>query len=448
VLKLSVQRPLGIGEFPNQVTGVTATISVALPRRPEKTRSGLNIRPLPCLIAGKMALSKPLRSWLTGPVAALQLGQHPVIVDQLPTPRLPCNFSGVKVALRKASRTPLMAFGKPKARKIQTDHLPGPIATSYRRIFTRHEPDIERLIFVLDTAEITARFLASVMLCTLRELAAVGKIEGPLIEMGDPRMRLRKPSFGLWMEILRESSRRIHGQGELFDTDASRELAMQICGYVFNEQKKTKGRPYLNLDAILVIRNKVHHPEEELDITALCGEAEGLLNDALEQLAFFEEFPLYVVKQINLRRSRMHTARYQHQCYLLQGEVDFPTAENDDRTWHTETNEVLLYRDDSSYLNLDPMFVYLHADEVEKAKPGGKNAEELYPGLYSFAGFASKSAGTVVDYLPCASSSKSFRTSNEAFRDPSIPTHLAEGVDELLNLLGTETEPELAAAET
>ena len=49
-----------------------------------------------------------------------------------------------------------MKFGKPKSRKIQTDHLPGPIATSYRRIFTRHDPDVERLVFVLDTAEITA----------------------------------------------------------------------------------------------------------------------------------------------------------------------------------------------------------------------------------------------------------------------------------------------------
>jgi len=342
-----------------------------------------------------------------------------------------------------------MAFGKPKARKIQTDHLPGPIATSYRRIFTRHEPDIERLIFVLDTAEITARFLAAVMLCTLRELGEKGKIEGPLIDLGDPRMRLRKPSFGLWMEILREGSRRVHGNDDLFDSDSARALAMHVCGYVFNEQQKTKGRPYTNLERILVIRNKVHHPDEELDIKTLCAEAEELINEALEQLGFFEEYPLYVVKQINLQRRRLMTAHYQHQCYLLQGEVDFPSAENDDRSWHTETNEVLIYRDDSSYLNLDPMFVYLHADEIEKPKPGGgggKNVSELYPGLYSFAGFASKSAGLVVEYLPCASSAKAFKTTNELFSDAEIAKHWARGIDEFLTQLGTAEEPEPAEA--
>lgn len=342
-----------------------------------------------------------------------------------------------------------MAFGKPKAKKIQTDHLPGPIATSYRRIFTRHDPDIERLIFVLDTAEITARLLASVILCTLRELREKGKFEGPLVDLGDPRMRLRKPSFGLWMEILREGSRRLHGNEDWFDNDAARELAMQVVGYVFNEHQKTKGRPYTNLERILVIRNKVHHPDEELDIPALCTEAEGLINDALEQLSFFEEFPMYVVKQINLQRRRLMTAHYEHQCYLLQGEVDFPSAENDDRSWHTETNEVLIYRDDTSYLNLDPMFVYLHADEIEKGKPGGggKNANELYPGLYSYAGFASKSAGIVVDYLPCASSAKAFKTTNDLFKDPEVAQHWSKGIDQLLDLLGSadEAEPEPAA---
>ena len=73
-----------------------------------------------------------------------------------------------------------MPFGKPKVRKIQTDHLPGPIAVNYRRIFTRHEPDVERLMFVLDTAETTARFLSAVILCMLREVAQLGKVEPPL----------------------------------------------------------------------------------------------------------------------------------------------------------------------------------------------------------------------------------------------------------------------------
>ena len=90
-----------------------------------------------------------------------------------------------------------MPFGKSKARRIQTDHLPGPIATAYRRIFTRHEPDVERLMFVLDTAEITARFLSAVVLCTLRELAQQGRLTPPLVDMGDPSVRLKKPSFGL-----------------------------------------------------------------------------------------------------------------------------------------------------------------------------------------------------------------------------------------------------------
>ena len=340
-----------------------------------------------------------------------------------------------------------MSFGKAKARKIQTENLPGPIATSYRRIFTRHEPDVERLMFVLDTAEITARFLSAVVLCTLRELAQQGKITPPMIDIGDASMRLRKPSFGLWMEILREGARRLHGQEELFTDDAARSLAMDVCGYVFNEQQKTKGRPYADLDAIVVIRNKVHHPNEELDIPSLCEEAEKLINQALTPLEFFENYTPYVVKQINLRRRRMASPEYQHQCFLLQGEIDFPTAASDERNWHTETNDVLIYRGETSYLNLDPLFVYIHADEIDKSKiDSHKDAEELQPGMYCYAGFASKSSGIVVDYLPCATSTKSFRTSNKAFRDPDMTSCLNQGVEELLELLGKAPTPETAEA--
>jgi len=335
-----------------------------------------------------------------------------------------------------------MGFGKKKADRIETGHLPGPIATAYRRIFTRHDRDVERLMFVLDTAEITARFLSAVVLCSLRELAQQGKIELPLIPMGDPKTRLKKPSFGLWMEILREGARRLHGNGELFTDEAARKLAMEVCDFVFNEHKKTKGRPYDYLDQIVVIRNKVHHPAEELDIPSMCEEAENLMNKALTELAFFEEYTPYIVKLIQMRQRRMSSPEYQHKCLLLQGEIDFPTAESDERDWHTVTNEVLIYRSDTSYLNIDPLFVYLHADDIDKSKIGqGKNAEELFPGMYCFAGFASKSSGLVVDYLPCASSTKSFRTSNVAFYDEDLTSSLNSGVEELLTLLaGPESE--------
>ena len=340
-----------------------------------------------------------------------------------------------------------MAFGKPKSRRIQTDHLPGPIATSYRRIFTRHEPDVERLMFVLDTAEITARFLSAVVLCSLRELAQQGQIEPPLVDLGDPRTRLKKPSFGLWMEILREGARRLHGHEDWFTDEAARSLAMDVCGYVFDERQKTKGRPYADLEAVVVIRNKVHHPAEDLDIPALCEEAERLINQALPPLEFFENYTPYVVKQINLRHRRLSSAAYQHQCFLLQGEIDFPEAQTDERNWHTETSDVLVYRGETSYLNLDPLFVYLHADEIDKSKLGSaRSAEALYPGMYCFAGFSSKSSGIVVDYLPCAGSTKSFRTSNDAFRDADMTSHLNQGVEELLALLGKSPTPETADA--
>ena len=340
-----------------------------------------------------------------------------------------------------------MGFGKKKPDRIETEHLPGPIATAYRRIFTRHDRDVERLMFVLDTAEITARFLSAVVLCTLRELAQKEKIDLPLLPMGDPKTRLKKPSFGLWMEILREGSRRLHDNEEAFEDEAAKALGMSVCRYVFNENKKTKGRPYEFLDQIVVIRNKVHHPAEELDIPSMCEEAEKLINQALSELAFFEDFTPYVVKQIQMRHRRMASTEYDHQCLLLQGEIDFPAAENDERTWYTETNEVLVYRSDTSYLNIDPLFVYIQAEDIDKSKIGqGKNSEELYPGMYCFAGFASKSSGLVVDYLPCSTSTKSFRTSNVAFRDEDLTSCLNSSTEELLSLLA-KPEPESAEAE-
>jgi hypothetical protein len=338
-----------------------------------------------------------------------------------------------------------MAFGRPRTDRIRTDHLPGPIATSYRRIFTRHERDIERLMFVLDTAEITARFLSAVVLCTLRDLGQQGQLKPPLLDLGDIRARLKKPSFGLWMEILREGARRLHENEECFTDDAARSLAMDVCGYVFNDHQKTKGRPYADIDALVVIRNKVHHPAEELDIPSLCEKAERLINQALSKLDFFENYTPYVVKQIILRRRRMASTEYQHQCFLLQGEIDFPTAESDERTWHTETNDVLIYRGETSYLNLDPLFIYIHADEIDRSKVASNNStEELQPGMYCFAGFSTKSSGIVVDYLPCATSSKLFRTSNEAFCDPNMTIRLNQGIEELLDFLNKSPTLDIA----
>ena len=56
--------------------------------------------------------------------------------------------------------------------------------------------------------------------------------------------------------------------------------------------------------------------------------------------------------------------------------------------------------------------------------------------MYCFAGFAKKSSGIVVDYLPLASSTVSFRTSNDAFRYATTKTCLNLGVEELLGGVG------------
>ena len=176
-----------------------------------------------------------------------------------------------------------------------------------------------------------------------------------------------------------------------------------------------------------------------------CEQAEELLHKALEQLSFLEEYTFYVVKQINLRRRRISSPEYDHQCFLLQGESDFPVAANENRNWFTETNEALIYRSETSYLNVDPLFVYVHADEIDKTKLGSnKNATELYPGLYCFAGFSTKASGIVIEYLPCVGSSKSFRTSNEAFRDSTMTACFNQGIEELLQML---TKP-VATTET
>ncbi len=339
-----------------------------------------------------------------------------------------------------------MPIGKRNSSKISTDHLPGPIATAYRRIFTHHERDVDRLIHVLDTAETTARFLSAVVLGTLRELAQAGSLQPPIIDLGDPSMRLKKPSFGLWLEILREGARRLCSDDLHITDEGARILAGHLRDYVFNEQQKTKDRPYANLEQLVVIRNQVHHPSEELDIPTLCESAEDLVNESLRGLSFFEDFPLYVVKTINMRNRRLSEPQYEHRCFVLQGEIDFPTAETDDRNWHTETNEVLIYRDETSYLNLDPLLLYVHPDDIDKSKVrSGTEDEELYPGMYGFAGFAKKSSGIVVEYLPLASSTKSFRTSNDAFRDKATKNCLEMGVEELLQLLGKPV-PETADA--
>jgi len=274
--------------------------------------------------------------------------------------------------------------------RIDLDTLPVPIASAYRRIRACHAQDAKRLKNILQTAEMTARLLGVAALADLRQALVAGRV-APAPALARFIDALRRPSFGHWIEILRESVRVL------------RQSAMFIPEF---ESIVFKGngmaQPYELLSEILTLRNRFAHGDMSApEIARACVDAEARVTELLAALEFFEAYPFYFVRRIRVRKRALAACSYTHEFWLLNGPYADPEAVSEERDWHTDSDEVIIQRVDERFLNLDPLLIYLDRDAYDKAS-------KLQPDLYIFNGFQRSGAGLVADFLPCGPSGQEF----------------------------------------
>ena len=159
-------------------------------------------------------------------------------------------------------------------RRVNLDILPYPIATAMRRIRACHDKDAKRLKFVLQAAEMTARFLAIVVLTDLRQAIQQGRSE-----TSEALQRcaegLRRPSFGHWIEILREGSRALADDDEAF--------MPELRNLVFARKTGSPGKGLDLLQQMVTVRNHFAHGDMgSPEIGKACDELEQMMQELLK----------------------------------------------------------------------------------------------------------------------------------------------------------------------
>jgi len=327
--------------------------------------------------------------------------------------------------------------------RLNTDSLPYPMAASYRRIGACHDRDATRFRYVLQTAEMTARYLAISVICDLRDRWIKAHREGradiflpplstPFLKASE---RLTYPSFGTWVTLMGEGTRCWTGEVDgnehppfipglrnaLFPTDGS---VGQLI-HLFN--------------SLVASRNRwAHNKIGKAALGKECGDCEQQVDQLLRGLSFLEEYAPYYVRRIDLKQRRLKRTRYTHKFLQLTGAYQSPMAHKEMRTSHTETEEMILEGPDKEHIHLDPLLLYLDSDSFDD--PHG-----LKPDLYIFDGYEQRGTRLVLSYLPCGSYGRAFKT-NKMHEDmpdePAMPAEdqelLERGMQELLDFFTPE----------
>lgn len=279
--------------------------------------------------------------------------------------------------------------------RVNLEILPYPIATSMRRIRACHDKDARRLKHVLQAAEMTARFFAIVVLCELRDLRLNDELQEQAA-LGRCIANLRRPSFGHWIELLREGSRTLANREEGFMPD--------LRQVVFGRKVGSPGMVLETLQELVTIRNGFAHGDmSPVDIQKNCDTAEELMKRLLGGFDFMEDYMPYYVKTVNVHRRHLDPLRYTHHFWLLAGPYQDPEAIFSEREWHTDTEDFILEREGGGFLNLHPLFIYLDNEKYDQT-------EDIRPDLYVFNGYEKGRQEYSVKFLPCGASGRNFDT--------------------------------------
>lgn len=296
------------------------------------------------------------------------------------------------------------------------DILPYPIACFFRRIRASHAKDPKRLKHILQTVEMVARFFSIVVLSDLRDRVKNGQFPPPPTLKGYME-KLRRPSFGHWIEIMREGVRACKDLKQFF--------MPELEDFVFT-RKGSLTSHFEALSNMVTLRNKFAHGDMSVaDIKRACETGESALTDIFSAMSFLSSYKTYFVKCIRVKKRRLDLCRYIHEFWLLSGPYTEPEAVSDERKWHTDSDEVIIERPDGSYIDLDPLIIYL--DDEKSSESAG-----IRPDLYIFNGYEDRKGLLSIRYLPGGVNSQEFESRD--LPDMADQELLSKGLVEYLEL--------------
>ena len=238
-------------------------------------------------------------------------------------------------------------------KRLIREYYPFPIAHAHKKVVGLLENDMRKLKCIIQTAEITAQFLA---------LLAVAQVRQDLLEKNLPAqdslsqdIKLRNPSFGTWSYLtsnLMKAYRDVKGQlivPELFD-------------FCFQESSdgELQVQPVQTpiIESLRILRNNFHHPgipENKIQESVV----QGLewLHQLLEAVRFLASYSLLFTQEITLNEGSRQTTYYTHKLTRLTGCFSTFSEELWKSGIHLKPYSVVFLQD-KKYLILDPFIIY------------------------------------------------------------------------------------------
>jgi len=235
--------------------------------------------------------------------------------------------------------------------------FPYPILVYFTKLRTDEclDPGPLRLKYILATSESISRYFAMAALSEFRHVAENGNLEPPSSLTADFVKQFRRPSWGIWVHILREILKCLHR--------AEVDLVMpELMGFFF-EKKLTETEAASALQELLKIRNQLSHDKIKAmnmaDFKTLCDQTMELLEEVLESMEFLLDYELTFISKIEVNKRRKVPPTYLHKISKLVGNSEAFQGDRLHMDELIDSSSILLRSLESGqHLNLDPFMVY------------------------------------------------------------------------------------------
>lgn len=310
------------------------------------------------------------------------------------------------------------------ARQVRVGHLPGPIAASYRRVFTAPESTVERLVEVLRAAETTARFLGSVA-----HVLVKGN-HPPDRDADYPSLRLGSDPLGGWVEFFQLNVEHLREQLNGLGIHPRDALTRALLPLVFAPDRSTEARPLQGLRNLAEIRRRLFTPDARIDLLPTVQEAEELLHGLVDRIAFFEEYGFFTYKLDRITPQSPGPPIYTYQAVSLRGDFAQMSRVQRSPDHAAPENALVLTYQGSPVLSLWPFWLYLFADDVRVATGDGVRP---LPGLHGLAGVERDDEGAIAFvYQHATYPDRRFVATGAREGEPSFLRHLQRDLTQLI----------------
>lgn len=239
-------------------------------------------------------------------------------------------------------------------------NFPWPIGVELRRLFSGAMRNLDRLRLdqLFKTIERTMQFLSFVMVAQLWEERLKNNIELSPEFTSQFQFRFNLLTLGNYSWMIRAISKAFAQN----NTDH----------FIIGKNNAFTDKFFESLDFWVPERNEIGHYQINLtqdEIERRCVEYEDRLSNILQSLAFFINYKLVTVRQINVLKKKHSQATFNHFMDLLNSsDSDFKGTEIQ-HNLYADSKAVLLLKDfkmPSEYLNLSPLVIDTRTEVIDQ----------------------------------------------------------------------------------